>query len=107
MEIHAKVWLTHGGKMVISRGRAQLLEAVEATGSSSAAARELGMSYRHAWSMLRASEEHIGRPLLEKSRGGVRGGGARLTPYGHRLLKQYRELEARFESLKSECQGDM
>jgi molybdate transport system regulatory protein len=107
MEIHAKVWLTHDGKMVISRGRAQLLEAVEATGSISAAARDLDMSYRHAWSMLRASEEHLGRPLLEKRKGGARGGGARLTPDGRQLLRKYRELEARLQALKSECLEDV
>ena len=93
MELNAKAWITHNGEMVFSRGRAELLEAIDATGSISAAARRLDMSYRHAWSMIRASEDHLGRPLLDRTKGGAKGGGASLTDAARALLEAYRAIE--------------
>ena len=60
MELRSKVWLLHKGKMVFGRGRAELLEAIGRTGSISAAARELELSYRHAWPMIRARAKRLG-----------------------------------------------
>jgi len=104
MELKAKIWIERGGKLVFGRGRAELLEATERTGSMSAAARELGMSYRHAWSMLRASEQRLGKPLLERRRGGAGGGGARLTPLGKALLVKFRSIEKEFWDLARKCE---
>ncbi len=94
MELNAKAWITHNGQPVFSKGRAELLEAVDATGSISAAARRLDMSYRHAWSMIRSSEDRLGRSLLERTQGGAHGGGARLTDAARELLKAYRSIES-------------
>lgn len=77
MELNAKVWMSQNGRVVFGRGRAELLDAIDAAGSISAAARRLGMSYRHAWTILRTSEKRLGRPLVHRSRGGAGGGGAR------------------------------
>ena len=51
------------------------------------------MSYRHAWSSLRAAEERIGRPLLVRQRGGKNGGGASLTPYARALMQEFMNLD--------------
>ena len=99
MELNFKIWLTHGGEMVFGRGRAELLEAIDRTGSISAAARRMGLSYRHAWAMLDSSEKHLRRELVERARGGAGGGGARMTAYGRRLLERYRSVETEFAAL--------
>ncbi len=99
MELNFKIWVTHGGEMVFGKGRAQLLEAVERSGSISEAARALGLSYRHAWSMISASEKRLGCALVERSRGGRGGGKARVTDCGRRLLACYRRAEAEFAAL--------
>ena len=91
--------MEHDGQLVFGRGRAELLEAIDSTGSMSAAARKMGMSYRHAWAMLEASERRIGRPLLRRSRGGAGGGGARLTETTYTMLKTFRSVEAEFQDL--------
>ena len=97
MELNSKIWITHKGEMVFGRGRAQLHEAVERTGSLSEAARRLGLSYRHAWSMLDSSERHLGKALVKRTRGGAGGGGAALTAAGRNLLGKYLAIEQRFE----------
>lgn len=93
MELKAKLWITHGGGTVFGRGRAALMEQIERTGSISAAAREMGLSYRHAWTMITESEKRLGFPLVERMRGGRGGGGARLTENARRLLERFRALE--------------
>jgi len=41
-----------GGNRVFGPGKADLLESIERLGSISAAAREMRMSYRQAWTLL-------------------------------------------------------
>ena len=94
MELQTKMWITHKGGIVLGRGRADLLEAIDATGSISAAARRVGMSYRHAWTLLQATEKRVGQAMLHRSKGGAGGGGARLTDRARALLGKYRSLEA-------------
>lgn len=102
MEFQCKVWLKKDGKVVFGLGRAQLLEAVERTGSLAAAARELGMSYRAAWGRLKASEERLGMKLLERAPHGRRP--MRPTPAAKVLTRRFNELMAR---LKQEGQWAM
>ena len=98
LELKAKAWIARDGELVFGKGRAQLLEAVDATGSLSAAARRLEMSYRRAWSMIGASEERLGFALLHRSKGGANGGGARLTQAARDLLDAFRRIESRIKS---------
>ena len=107
MELKAKLWIEEDGLLVFGKGRAQLLRAIERTGSISAAAREMGMSYRHAWAMLKASEQRLGRPLLRRSRGGAGGGGTELTTHGRALLEKFRSVEAEFMELAGEKEHEL
>ena len=74
-------------------GKAQLLEHIGATGSISAAAREMSMSYRRAWQLVDAVNQSFGEALVATETGGRRGGGARLTPFGEEVLRRYRKME--------------
>ena len=93
-----RVWLERGGQTVLGKGRVDLLEAIDRTHSISAAARELGMSYRHAWLLIQESNERAGTPLIEAGRGGKQGGGARLTAYGQKALAFFKSLETNVHS---------
>ena len=85
--------LKRGRQVVLGPGRIELLERVARTGSISAAAREMRMSYRHAWLLLEYTREVMGERLVETAQGGKRGGGAKLTPAGRRVLSVYRRME--------------
>jgi molybdate transport system regulatory protein len=93
MKAMSKVWLESEGIQALGRGKAEILEAIESTGSINAAARELDMSYRHAWSAIKAAEDRSGTALLIKKKGGARGGGAELTPEARKLIALYRKLD--------------
>ena len=73
-------------------GKADLLDAIAATGSISAAAREMGMSYRRAWMLVDMMNTCFRLPVVSTAKGGVEGGGATLTPTGRKALREYRHL---------------
>ncbi len=87
----------------------QLLEMVAETGSISAAARRMEMSYRRAWLLVEELNEIFNVPVVETAAGGSGGGGAKITAHGTRLIALYHELqkeadalvEAKFASLKT------
>jgi molybdate transport system regulatory protein len=88
----SKVWLEVDGQPFLGDGRYRLLMAVNRTGSISAAARDLGLSYRKVWTQLQAMEEHSPFPLLERHTGGKGGGASQLTPGTLELLERYARL---------------
>jgi molybdate transport system regulatory protein len=74
-------------------GRAELMERIARTGSISAAAREMGMSYRRAWLLVEAINAAFVEPLVATNTGGSGGGGAHLTEFGQGILARYRAME--------------
>ncbi|OGA39375.1 MAG: LysR family transcriptional regulator [Betaproteobacteria bacterium RIFCSPLOWO2_12_FULL_68_19] len=74
-------------------GKAELVERIAQTGSISAAAREMGMSYRRAWQLVEALNRAFREPVVATAIGGTRGGGARVTPFGGRLVARFRAME--------------
>lgn len=82
----------------IGPGKIALLEQIDATGSISAGAREMGMSFRRAWLLVDTMNRVFAEPVIKASHGGRSGGGAALTPFGRELVERYRTLEAAAQS---------
>ena len=76
-------------------GKADLLQAIGETGSISAAARRMKMSYRRAWLLVDTMNQCFDGPLVETATGGNHGGGARITELGQEVLRRYREMDAK------------
>ena len=76
-------------------GKAELIERIAQTGSISAAARKMGMSYRRAWQLVESLNRTFREPVVATAIGGTRGGGARVTRYGEGLVARFRAMEAR------------
>jgi molybdate transport system regulatory protein len=85
--------LYFGDQLMFGPGKADLLQGIADEGSISAAGRRMGMSYKRAWMLVEAMNAAFRDPLVESSRGGAAGGGARLTPAGHEALAHFRRLE--------------
>ncbi|ALO37900.1 TOBE domain-containing protein [Alcaligenes faecalis] len=84
-----------------SARRMALLAAIAEQGSISAAARHIGISYKAAWDAIDIMNNMAGEPLVLRSTGGHRGGGATLTPKAIELLELYQtydRLHQRFMS---------
>ncbi len=80
--VSGRLWIERDGETFLSWGRVVLLERIREHGSISAAARSMGMGYRHAWELVDEMNRVAPRALLEKGVGGKGGGGAWLTPEG-------------------------
>ena len=94
-EVKAKLWLEKDGKIIVGKGRAQLLSQIEITGSLSEAAKSMNMSYSHAWSEIKEISDALGEPVIETTRGGKEGGSSKLTSIGKEILKKYnKEIES-------------
>ena len=79
---------------VFGDGLAALLEEIEQHHSIVEAAKNLKMSYRYALYKIVIAEKRLERPLVIRSRGGVRGGGfSEVTEYGKELTKQFRKAQ--------------
>jgi molybdate transport system regulatory protein len=89
----------------IGPGKIELLEGIERTGSLSAAARDMGMSYRRAWLLVHDTNEAFDEPVAELAVGGREGGGARLTGFGRCLVTDYCAFEAKVRALAEESFG--
>jgi molybdate transport system regulatory protein len=84
-----------GDEAMLGPGKADLLEHIRDAGSIAAAGRRMNMSYKRAWSLVETMNGAFREPLVERARGGPKGGGARLTSTGEAVLAHYRRLEAR------------
>ena len=83
------------GGPAMGPGKAALIEQIDSLGSISAAAREMGMSYRRAWQLVEALNDSFAKPIVITEVGGQRGGGASVTPFGRRIVAAYRAMEQR------------
>jgi len=83
-----KLWFTEDGKTVMGAGRAELLRAIEEERSLRKACKKLGISYKHAWMMLKKMNEALGEPAIVTVRGG-KDQGTFLTDLGRKLLAEY------------------
>jgi molybdate transport system regulatory protein len=85
--------ITRGSTIALGPGKADLLDAIDRSGSISGGAKALGMSYRRAWLLVETMNRSFARALVVTS--GFRGKGVSLTPDGKEVLRLYREIESR------------
>ena len=77
------------GNIIIGKGRAEILENIEKTGSINQAAKVMKMSYKGVWSKIKATEKHLNQNIVHADRKE----GTRLTRQGKELLEKYKQLE--------------
>ena len=96
--------VTVGEVIAIGPGKIALLEAIARTGSLTAAAKELDMSYRRAWMLLDELNGSLRQPAVESAKGGQFGGGSALTEVGLELIDLYRRVD---QTAAAACAADI
>ncbi|HEY4292591.1 TOBE domain-containing protein [Luteibacter sp.] len=94
LHYEGSLWLTDGARRWGGIDRVELLAQIGITGSITAAAKAVGMSYKGAWDAVDAMNNLAGEALVRRSAGGRGGGGAKLTPRAERLIASFRGIEA-------------
>ena len=104
VSIHPQWTIKQADGQMLSLRLLALLVQVHEHGSLSAACRQSGASYRHAWELVRSGEVMFGAPLLDMERGK----GSKLTALGETLVWADRRIAARLNpalaSLSSELE---
>ncbi len=80
-----------------------LLQAVRSAGSISAAAKTMGLSYRHVWGELKRWEDVLSQPLIIWEKGQA----AQLTEFADKLLWAERQAQARLTPQINALQAEL
>jgi molybdate transport system regulatory protein len=88
-----RIRITKGDAIAVGPGKIALLEAIIDSGSITAAAKQLGMSYRRAWLLVDAMNHAFCAPVVETAKGGRTGGKTVVTPIGEDVIRRYRTIE--------------
>jgi molybdate transport repressor ModE-like protein len=88
--------------IVITEEGFMLLTEIEKELSIVAAAKNMQISYRKAWGLLREIEYTLGFSLVGKKRGGKAGGRTTFTPEGKMLLDAFTNLKTDLEAADKE-----
>jgi molybdate transport system regulatory protein len=92
-EVELQIYINHNGQKLLGPGKIFLLREIHRGGSLLTAAKELNMSYQHAWKIIDEMNRVAPSPVVMKQRGGAGGGGAILTEYGKRILSEFVLIE--------------
>ena len=92
-QVRFRLRVTRGDDIAVGPGKIDLLEAIARTGSITAAAKTLGMSYRRAWLLVDTMNRNFKTPVVDAESGGTHGGGAAITPLGAEVIERYRKIE--------------
>jgi molybdate transport system regulatory protein len=103
--IKALLQLRKGSDSRIGADRIRLLEVIGEQGSISAAARDLGLSYKGAWDAVQALNNLFDRPLVAAQTGGKSGGAATITPAGRAVVLAFRKVEAELSGVVGQLEA--
>ncbi len=107
LSLKAKFWLELNSKCSIGLGKIELLKKIQKLGSISKAAKEMGMSYKHAWQMVEEMNSCFSSPLVVKKKGGLQGGGTTLTEKGKKLLEFFSNLDSELSSFLKQKEKEL
>ena len=85
----AELSFSRDGELFLGCAQIRLLKQVAIDGSIHAAAKNLKMSYQHAWHILDKMNHLSPIPIIIRQKGGRDGGGCKISPYGTKLIRTY------------------
>jgi len=90
LRLKSRQWIVdEQDRIIIGEGRKEILETIEKTGSINKTAKAMKMSYKGAWSKIKATEKSLNTRIVHTDRKE----GAHLTEEGKALLEKYRRLK--------------
>jgi molybdate transport system regulatory protein len=94
-----KYWVENEGEKFYGPGPNELVKRIHKEGSLSRAAAQMNMSYKKAWDLVQRLNKHSAEPWVILKKGGSHGGGAEITPYALKVIREYEKLEQKVNEL--------
>ncbi len=93
LKLKSSQWIVdEDDNAIIGKGRMEILDNIEKTGSINQTAKMMKMSYKAVWSKIKATEKHLDTLIVHADR-----------KEGSRLSKEGKELLEKYRLLKKEC----
>jgi molybdate transport system regulatory protein len=93
LKLKSSQWIVdEDDNAIIGKGRMEILDNIEKTGSINQTAKMMKMSYKAVWSKIKATEKHLDTVIVHTDR-----------KEGSRLSKEGKELLEKYRLLKKEC----
>ena len=101
--LKTKNWIENRDEaLVFSKGKIEILELIDQHGSISQAAKEMGMSYKKAWTHIKRLQQHLEDEILITQKGAGSQGGSRLTPIAKEFIRNYHTMHERITAYADE-----
>lgn len=95
LKLRSSQWIVdENDNIIIGKGRMEILDNIEKTGSINQAAKKMKMSYKAVWSKIKTTEKHLNTNIVHTDKKN----GTCLSKEGKKLLERYRLL-------KKKCMG--
>ena len=89
LTLRSSYWIVdQNGNIVFGKGRMEILESIQQTGSINQTAKNLKMSYKTVWSKIKSTERHLQAKVVHADRQS----GTHLTPMGRQLVERFKRL---------------
>jgi len=95
--INGAFLINKGDEVFFGPTQYKLLRQIIKDGSINAAAKNLNMSYQHAWTIIDKMNKLSPIPLVIRQKGGKDGGGCRISDYGIRIYEEFSHRESLFK----------
>jgi len=90
LKLKSSQWIVdEDDNAIIGKGRMEILDNIEKTGSINQTAKMMKMSYKAVWSKIKTTEKHLNTIIVHTDRKE----GSRLSREGKELLEKYRRLK--------------
>jgi molybdate transport system regulatory protein len=90
LKLKSSQWIVdEDDNAILGKGRMEILDNIEKTGSINQTAKIMKMSYKAVWSKIKATEKHLNTVIVHTDRKE----GSRLSTEGRDLLEKYRLLK--------------
>ena len=94
IEVECNISIKKNGTCFLDPFKTKLLHEIIQSGSLRGAALKMKISYQNAWTMINEINHVAPEPLVIKQRGGLNGGGAEISAYGIKILREFRQIES-------------
>jgi molybdate transport system regulatory protein len=93
LKLRSSQWIVdENNNIILGKGRMEILENIEKTGSMNQAAKQMKMSYKAVWSKIKATEKNLKAKIVHADR-----------KHGTRLSREGKELIRKYKLLVKEC----